>query len=566
MGEFNLPKEEKDNVKNENNEKFNLLDKGWINVVTDYKGATKLVGMKEFFENAHKYIALAGDTPTQDFAVMRFLLAVLHTVFSRYDANGNVYDGIKLDDRGKQINEISGRAAKNYPKALMKTWKDLWNKGKFPDIVNDYLEKWRDRFYLFDDKYPFYQVTRELIRQIDPKYDNVESDTTCIWPSLLNRRVSESGNKIAIFSSKDESNKNHLSNSELVRWLITFQGVSNASDKKSINKIPNKSIGWIYNLGGVYLNSENLFKTTMLNFVIKHNESQFNTAQKPYWELEIEELYKKYLENLPTDNLAELYTDWSRIMYYFIKKPENIGIFRILKTNEINREDNFLEPMTTWKIYNGITTPKKHNPNEYAWRSFGLIINNENRLPGVVDNLTSIKEYISDVKDIHIKCVSAVYDDNSMSRAMIDEVYDSIDLNLEVATDLQEDGWVERINTVVEDTKYVLDIIYKDFLKDIKSLTNVESKKFIDNLMEKVYFELNMPFKNWLSEITYNDNKEKKIYEWLKTLKQIVFRRAENLVKNSGNKEYIGKTNNGSVKNIASSFNIFAARLNEKIN
>ena len=54
---------------------FNLLDEGWISVVTDYKGTTKLVGMKEFFENAHNYIALAGDTPTQDFAVMRFLLA-----------------------------------------------------------------------------------------------------------------------------------------------------------------------------------------------------------------------------------------------------------------------------------------------------------------------------------------------------------------------------------------------------------------------------------------------------------------------------------------------------------
>ena len=61
---------------------FNLLDEGWISVVTDYKGKTDTVGMKEFFENAHNYIALAGDTPTQDFAVMRFLLAVLHTVFS----------------------------------------------------------------------------------------------------------------------------------------------------------------------------------------------------------------------------------------------------------------------------------------------------------------------------------------------------------------------------------------------------------------------------------------------------------------------------------------------------
>ena len=35
---------------------FNLLDEGWISVVTDYKGTTKPVGMKEFFENAHEYI------------------------------------------------------------------------------------------------------------------------------------------------------------------------------------------------------------------------------------------------------------------------------------------------------------------------------------------------------------------------------------------------------------------------------------------------------------------------------------------------------------------------------
>ena len=93
---------------------------------------------------------------------MRFLLAVLHTVFSRYDADGVVYKGIELDDRMRQVEEIKGRAAKEYPDALMKTWKDLWNKGKFPDIVDKYLEAWRDRFYLFDDKYPFYQVTKDF--------------------------------------------------------------------------------------------------------------------------------------------------------------------------------------------------------------------------------------------------------------------------------------------------------------------------------------------------------------------------------------------------------------------
>lgn len=548
---------------------FNLLDEAWISVVTDYKGNTKLVGMKEFFKNAHSYIALAGDTKTQDFAVMRFLLAVLHTIFSRYDADGNPYEMIELNNRMQQVEEVYEEDESDYKDALMDTWKNLWNKGKFPEIVDEYLEAWRDRFYLFDDKYPFYQVTKDIIIKIDSKYDDVTSATTCIWPSLMNRRVSESGNKVAIFSPKDSSSKNILSNSELARWLITFQGVSNASDKKSISKAPNKSIGWIYNLGGVYLTSENLFKTMMLNLVIKHPEDQFITIQKPCWEFEMDDLYKKYENNLITNNLAELYTDWSRLMYYFVKVPEHIGVFRIVKTNEINREDNFLEPLTTWKTYEDKTTPKKHSPNESAWRSFGLIINkneeNDKRLPGVILNLKGINKFIKDMNNIHIKCISAVYDDNTMSRAMVDEVYDFIDLNFNVAMDLKDKGWVERINIVVDETKYVIGVIYKEFLKNIKELMNIESKKYIDNLIELAYFNLNKPFKEWLGSISYDDDKEVKIKEWLDNLKKIIFKQAEELAENASNKEYRGKKFNGSMKNIASSFNSFAAKLNNKI-
>ena len=86
--------------------RFNLIDEPWISVVINYKGTTKLVGLKEFFENAHTYIALAGDMPTQDFAVMRFILAILHTVFSRYDAQGNAYEVVTLNDRMQQLEEV----------------------------------------------------------------------------------------------------------------------------------------------------------------------------------------------------------------------------------------------------------------------------------------------------------------------------------------------------------------------------------------------------------------------------------------------------------------------------
>ena len=100
----------------------------------------------------------------------------------------------------------------------------------------------------------------------------------------------------SMFISGIEENKDLLSNAELARWLITFQGVSNASDKKTINKIEGKSIGWIYNLGGVFLSSDNIFKTLMLNLILRHDDSQYNNIQNPCWEKKPETIYNEYLK------------------------------------------------------------------------------------------------------------------------------------------------------------------------------------------------------------------------------------------------------------------------------
>ena len=69
--------------------RFNLLDEPWISVIVDEKGHNKLVSITDVFKHASEYKALAGDMKTQDFVLLRILLAVLHTVFSRYDIQGN---------------------------------------------------------------------------------------------------------------------------------------------------------------------------------------------------------------------------------------------------------------------------------------------------------------------------------------------------------------------------------------------------------------------------------------------------------------------------------------------
>ena len=83
---------------------YNLLDENWISVI-DKEGNPKKVSLKKVFKEANNFYDLAGDTKTQDFAVMRILLAVLHTVFSRFDYNGKQYEWVKLDDKLFEQNE-----------------------------------------------------------------------------------------------------------------------------------------------------------------------------------------------------------------------------------------------------------------------------------------------------------------------------------------------------------------------------------------------------------------------------------------------------------------------------
>ena len=68
---------------------FNLLDEPWVRVLCA-DCTVREVSLTEALLHAHEYKGLAGELPTQDVAVLRLLLAVLHTVFSRVDAKGKM--------------------------------------------------------------------------------------------------------------------------------------------------------------------------------------------------------------------------------------------------------------------------------------------------------------------------------------------------------------------------------------------------------------------------------------------------------------------------------------------
>lgn len=556
--------------------KFNLIDEPWISVMINDKGKTKEVSLSELFQNASQYKCLAGDSSTQDFAVFRLLLAILHTVFSRFDAGGDSYDYFEVDDTLKQTSFIGEDDLDDYIEDLFNTWEDLWKMKEFPAIVQDYLNKWHDHFYLFDENYPFYQVTSKTMTP-----DKIsKSKPSSISGKNINRLISESGNKVALFSPKYEmdNNKELLSSSEVARWLLTFQGYSGLSDKVIFGKDKYKaSKGWLFDIGGIYLEGTNLFQSLLLNLVLVNSQSDnLKNIQKPCWEYTDEEVIKSYFPEKRINNVAELYTNWSRAIYVDpqidIEEPFSCNI---VKLPDIQHQDQFLEPMTTWRFNdNGENkdtyTPKKHQLNKAVWRSFGLITmphsdKEGQRRPGVMDWLDIIDDVINNY-EVKIHAVSMQDDNNATSWVPVNEICDYLKINELLLTDVSEDGWLPRINEAVETTKSVISFTYYYFLIDIRNLRQLSKEhKFVDRNIELLYYAVDQPFRDWLSSIQPHDSKAEKIGKWYSILKKIVNSQAEELLENATFRDYVGIEKDGKIENVITAHNKFKSNLDKKL-
>jgi len=108
---------------------FNLLDEPWLPVSLG-DGRVVRVGLLEAFTRSSEISLLAETAPPSLVAEYRLLLAILHRALS-----AAFPDGWKDKDRAR------------------------WYREGLPvDKVCEYLQKWKERFWLFHPEYPFMQV------------------------------------------------------------------------------------------------------------------------------------------------------------------------------------------------------------------------------------------------------------------------------------------------------------------------------------------------------------------------------------------------------------------------
>lgn len=409
---------------------FNLLHEPWI-MVMKKGGETQEISILELFRDASEYRSLAGELPTQDVAILRLLLAVLHAVFGRYDINGTF-------------------APPKSPKAALERWEALWDKGSFPmEIIEKYLLHFNDRFYLFHPEHPFYQVS---------DIGNATSYTA----AKLNGELSESSNKTRLFAQRAGRQKLALHYSEAARWLIYVNAFDDTAAKPTQKGLPSPGAGWLGKLGLIIAVGDNLFETLTLNLVLlKDGGDELWGEEAPVWENEKVKSEERTEITMP-DNPSGLLTLQSRRLCLKRQGNEVVG-YDLLGGDFFPKENALLEQMTLWRnaakkktdppTYN----PRRHDPSRQLWRDFSVLMGHSesNRTPGIICWLARLKsEQLISRTHFHFMTAAVKYGDKDF---FADDVFsDSITFSGEMLTVLGE-SWVNRIIGEIETTDRLVD-------------------------------------------------------------------------------------------------------------
>ena len=486
---------------------FCLLDEPWIKVL-DEQNVTREVSLIDIFTNAHRYKRLAGETVTQDAAILRLLLAVAITVFYRYRADGCEDCVLEYDDPEEEI---------------LNRWSEYWDSGAFnANVFQEYLETYRERFYLFHPETPFWQVA------------DLEDGLSYTIINLY-------GN---IKESKNQENKHHfhmtdgkyvenISFAETARWLVFNNAYSKMIKYKGERSLKNAKVGRVSELGLIVADSDNIYKLLLLNLCALKNGEFVWKEPRPIWETE----YKVEVghEIIAPDNLPELYTMQSRRIKLNKCDGKVIG-YMATRGNHYNLKNDPTEQMTILKYDKDCDiVPRKHNENIEIWKEFVALLPATNDIKaGVVLWLERLaQESLFENQIVTFQMIGLNYADEHKYKSIYGyQINQSLSLSL-VLLHTVGTVWVRLITDQVNKCEDVVQKAYYKFAKNLslylyKGDTS-GTKKIKEVLAVGYYFKIDKAFREWLISIEPSSSKRNiKEREWQLTSSQT----AEAIVRN----------------------------------
>ena len=459
---------------------FNLLYEPWIRVMKS-DASVEEVTLPDALIRAHEYTALAGEMPTQDVAMLRLLLAVMHAVFNRSDAEGKE---APLKDRDE----------------AWRRWEGLWRRGSLPERpIMEYLTRYEDRFWLFHPERPFYQATTASIG-------------TTYTAAKLNGEISESSNKLRLFPMRSGEEKNQLTYAEGARWLLHVNGYDDTSAKpKGKGKdLPSVGAGWLGKLGLIHACGSSLFETLMLNFVLVNEQNEIWPDATPIWALPSARGDERVEIPLPDDQAALLTLQSRRLLLE--RKQDRIIGYRLLGGDFFQRENAFAEQMTLWRPIFAKKEivgyqPARHNPAKRLWREFSSLTNTSDKghRPGIITWHISLQSVgiLNAQQFISYQIASVQYGDKDF---FITDVFsDQLSFRLNLLSQLGL-SWRCKIQNEIERCENLAHAVERLALNLRKAAGGSGKAENSDGekAKEQFFYRVDEPFRKWLITLDAN--------------------------------------------------------------
>ncbi|MGW2826501.1 type I-E CRISPR-associated protein Cse1/CasA [Streptomyces sp. NPDC001443] len=320
---------------------FDLTSRPWIEVL-GLDGVQRELSLREVFAHAAEVRRIVGELPTQEFALLRLLLAVAH------DALAGPRD--------------------------IEHWADLWSDAECFAGVGAYLDEHRERFDLLHPTAPFFQTA-----QLRTAKDEVFS---------LARIVADVPNGEPFFTARMPTVQ-RLTFAEAARWVVHAHAFDTSGIKSGAvgdgrvkgGKVYPLGTGWAGSLGGVFVEGDTLRETLLLNLVAADTDTmEFTSVDRPAWRRE--PCGPGGSERTPT-GVRDLYTWQSRRVRLHHDGSSVHGVVLGYGDPLVSRNAHRREPMTAWRRslaqekklgQSPIYLPREHDPARSAWRGIASLV------------------------------------------------------------------------------------------------------------------------------------------------------------------------------------------------
>ncbi|MGW0601739.1 type I-E CRISPR-associated protein Cse1/CasA [Streptomyces sp. NPDC002776] len=300
------------------------------------------LSLRQVFARAGELRAVVGELPTQEFALVRLLLAITHDAF----------DGpLEIED-----------------------WAALWEDPECFAPVLSYLDAYRDCFDLLHPTRPFLQTA------------GLHSAKGEVFS--LNRIVADVPAGDPFFSAR-MPDVGRLSFAEAARWVVHVHAWDTSGIKTGMagderikgGKVYPLGTGWAGGLGGVFVEGDTLRETLLLNLVAADTEElEFAEADLPAWR-------RPPCGPGPNGRTPagprELYTWPSRRVLLHHDADGVHGVVLGYGDPLAARNMHRREPMTAWRRstvqekklgQSPVYLPRQHDPARAAWRGIASLV------------------------------------------------------------------------------------------------------------------------------------------------------------------------------------------------